>query len=169
MWIKAALLAAAFASSSFSALAADKIEGQTREVTPSQEATFVTIYVVPGVFDSGHGPLTGEATTFLCSNLSGATQQIRFRVLRPGGVGAVDKVYSFAKGQTLTVSTHNTLPFAEDAVLSTFGVLGGMAVIFATSGGVYCSAFLVDAAATSFSGLGVLHMVRFNPVPGSVE
>ena len=90
-------------------------------------------------------------------------------MFRPGGVGAVDKVYSFDKAQTLTISTHNTLPFAEDAVLSTFGNLGGMAVILATSSGVYCSAFLVDAAAPSFSGLGVLHMVRFNPVPGSVE
>ena len=169
MWIRAALLAAAFAISTFSVSAADKIEGETREVTSSQEATFVTIYAVPGVFDSGEGPLTGEATTFLCSNLSGASQQIRFSVFRPGGAAAVDKVYSFSKAQTLTISTHDTRPFAENAVLSTFGVFGGVALILATSGGVYCSAFLVDAAAPSFSGLGVLHMVRFNPVPGSME
>lgn len=127
------------------------------------------IYLVPGVVDGGESPNTGRATTFLCTSIAGSPQEIRFKLFGNGGNLIIDTFSdTINHGRTFVLSTHPTVAFVEN--LSTPGVnAGGSAVILASSNKIFCSAFLVDAAAASFSGLGALHMVRFNPVSGIVE
>ncbi|HET7681127.1 MAG TPA: hypothetical protein VFK79_13470, partial [Xanthobacteraceae bacterium] len=68
-----------------------------------------------------------------------------------------------------TLSTHFTRMFFEDAVLSPGEAINqGQAEIFATSVDIFCSVMIVDAEVVFPEGIE-LHLVRFNPMPGTLE
>ena len=79
---------------------------------PAASITFpelTTIYVGTGVRDSGGGPDVGIATAFQCSNVSGATAEVRFLVLdRDGTVEGSVTRGSAARQHDRRV---NTVPF----------------------------------------------------------
>jgi len=74
-----------------------------------------------------------------------------------------------ASFNTVTVSTIPTAlwaPFGE-VVLSTF-VTRGTAVVASTTTFIFCSAMILEAQSSSPQGIA-LHLVRFNPMPGTTE
>jgi hypothetical protein len=135
-------------------------------IPPAQATTFLRptfIYVASGVYDSGHGPGAGTATTVQCSDLSGNTARIAVHFYssttgyrgKGGGAGGA------------TVSTHDVSYLDDDAV-NTNVILQGFLVVESDESGVYCTAMVVDAAGPPSSGIP-LHMVRFKSHPGTVE
>ena len=136
---------------------------------PASAITFpslTTIYVGAGVKDDGSATNLGLASTFICSNVSGAPATIRYLVLNGGGAVAGQLSFLVQHGATNTVSTHNTSTFSENN-LGTGAVEQGAVNIESTESGVFCTAFIVDAADPG--ELGQLHLVRVNPHPGTVE
>ena len=143
-------------------------------VLPAQATTFSlrAIYVASGVYDSGDPSNVGTATSVHCSNLSGKTAQMRVSFYADNGVlagGAAS--FTLANLATKTVSTHGT--FFIDISLGTSVIAQGVLNIQSTESGVFCSAMLIDAAGgpgTADVPEGIdLHMVRYNPHPGTVE
>ena len=132
--------------------------------------TLTTIYVGSGLTDTGSGANVGIATTIHCTNTSGLTTSLRFVVLSAGGNVAASPTFNgLPHGFTITVSTHHANAFSEFSQLSPGSIIthGGI-VIESTQSGVFCTAMIVDAAATVPSGIP-LHLVRVNPHPGTVE
>lgn len=129
----------------------------------------VMIYRVAGVVDSGGGPDFGTATAFMCYNNSRVTEKVRFRLINWIGVVISGKIMFIAPKGTRTAATHPTLALLEDLSLAPgVPITQGSAGIIATNKDIYCSAMIVNAGATIPSGIA-LHMVRFNPQPGTVE
>ena len=129
--------------------------------------TLTTIYVGPGVKDDGGAGDAGIATSFLCSNVSGKTADIRFLVLNhSGSVQASRTINTFLHGTAIAVSTHQTMAFAESNL--TTGAVFGTVNIEATESGIFCSAMIVEAA-TASGNLAPLRLIRVNPHPGTVE
>lgn len=127
------------------------------------------IYRVAGVVNSSTTTMSGAATSFMCYSNSAANEKVRIRILNWNGQLEGDIYYVIQSKRTLTFSTQLTALLAEDAVVAGGKVINqGTAAIIATSKEVYCSAMVVDAAATVPNGIA-LHMVRFNPAPGTVE
>jgi len=129
----------------------------------------IIIYRFPGVRDDGGADNTGVATTFHCTNFSGATENIRF-VTRD----TASTLKSNMSGQvphlnTITVSTKGTAAYLETGgSLATGIVAQGTTAIAATSIDIICTAETIDA--TSAVPIGVARRgIRFNPVPGSQE
>ena len=138
--------------------------------SPALATTFpslTTIYVGSGVRDDGGGADTGLATTFHCSNVSGADANLRFLVLRSTGAIAGQATAAVAHGGSLTVSTHFTSTFFPEVDLGTGTVSPGAINIESTESAVFCTAAIIDAADV---GEGIaLHLIRVNPHPGTVE
>jgi hypothetical protein len=64
---------------------------------------------------------------------------------------------------------HNTLYFFESSAIAAGTLIDrGTVNIESTQSGVFCQAYLVDAASPTPSGVP-LHLVRINPHPGAVE
>ena len=132
--------------------------------------SLTTIYIVPGVVDSGDANNVGVATAFQCSNVSGVTTEIRFLVLSETGavLGSVT-VASVLHGATIQVSTHFTNPYINETALITGTVLNtGVVNIESLQSAVFCTAAIIDAAAVNPDGV-TPHIIRVNPNPGSVE
>ncbi|SMH32159.1 hypothetical protein [Mesorhizobium australicum] len=127
------------------------------------------IYRVAGVTNSTHTTAAGIATSFQCYNNSSVTENVRIRILNSSGIVKADLNFYIPPKKTYTASTHNTSVFYEEIILTSgTSISQGAAAIIATNRDIYCSAMIVDAAATIPNGIA-LHMVRFNPQPGSVE
>ena len=140
---------------------------------PASAITFpslTTIYVGSGVRDNGAGDITGVATTFHCTNVSGVTVSIRYLVLFSTGAVAGAITLSAAHGATVTASTHDTALFSDtgNSIVPGTAVSQGGINIESTQSGVFCTAMMVDASALVPSGID-LHLVRVNPHPGTVE
>ena len=138
---------------------------------PAAAVTFpslTTIYVGSGVRDTGAVDNTGTATSFHCSNVSGAGASVRFLVLSPDGEVRASATVNLANGATRTASTHNTAAYSDDVPLSTGAVAQGVVNIESTQSAVFCSAMTINAAAASPSGVP-LRLVRVNPHSGTVE
>ena len=138
-------------------------------IFPAQ-AALSTIYIIAGVHDNGGAANTGFASTVSCINASGATQTIQVKAY--GATGGLRGTSSLAAshGQVRTFSTHGTAAFAEDDDISPgLEINGGSFLVLATSPKVYCSAWMGDAALDPPASLVELHVVRFNPVPGTAE
>jgi hypothetical protein len=137
---------------------------------PAQAITFrslTLIYVGAGVIDNGGSVDVGIATNFNCSNVSGITAQVRFVVRGLNGPVEGSRTFTLAHGATRTASTHHEATFASDFDLFTGLVGQGIIQIYSTQSGVFCNAIVTNAAV---GGNGFdLHMVRFNPHPGTVE
>jgi hypothetical protein len=139
---------------------------------PASAITFpslTTIYVGTGVTDSATGPELGFATAFQCSNVSGSTAQIRFLVLELNGSVVGSHVLSVAHGGSVGVSTHATAFFDEDGLIAPGdGIIRGTVNIESTQSGVFCQAYVTEAAGT-VPNVVPLKLVRINPHPGTVE
>ena len=126
-------------------------------------------YVVSGVFDNGGAFNAGVATSIHCTNTSTTSENIQIVVRTFDGTIVGNTTFAVASASTTTSSTHQTALFAEDVTLSPGTTINqGQAFIFTTSQFVFCSAMIVDAAASIPNGIA-LHMVRFGPLPGTQE
>ena len=140
---------------------------------PAGAVTFpslTTIYVGSGVFDDGGADDTGSATSIHCSNVSGASVQVRVLIL--GETGAVEGALteSLAHGATQTFSTHQTNIFADvDNDLATGSVGQGVVNVETTNSAVFCTALTVNASLSNLVEGVPLRLVRVNPHPGTVE
>ena len=145
-------------------------------VLPAQATTFSlrTIYIASGVFDDGSAADAGAATTVLCSNVSGKTATLKVTFYGTGGtLEGTAGPFSVLNLHTWTFSTHSTF-FSGEAIANTGAVQQGVLNVSSTESGVFCSAMIVDAASGGptppFAPQGIeLHMVRYNPHPGTVE
>ena len=140
---------------------------------PVRATTFpslTTIYIVPGVLDSGDAANVGVATAFQCSNVSGVTTSIRFLALSETGavLGSVT-VPSVLHGATIEVSTHFTDPYTNETALISGTVLNtGVVNIESLQSAVFCTAAIIDASIANPDGV-TPHIIRVNPDPGAVE
>jgi hypothetical protein len=137
---------------------------------PALAITFpslTTIYVGTGVRDDGGAADAGTATSFHCTNVSGATASLRFLVLNFNGTAVGNVTVFVGHGQTTTHSTHLTASYI-DGNLSTGPVIQGGINIESDQSGVFCSAVTISASATFPDGVP-LRLVRINPHPGTVE
>jgi hypothetical protein len=137
-------------------------------IFPVQAITFSlrTIYVASGVTDDGGIINNGIATTVHCTNLSGKTATVRVAFYGATGTQIGSNTATIAHLVTRTISTHSVIYFNELA-LDTGAINQGVLNIGSTESGVFCSAMIVTAAAP-VAGID-LHMVRYNPHPGTVE
>jgi hypothetical protein len=147
-------------------------EPQTVNRTSSASVSFGqlrTIYIASGVRDTSEPPNIGVATSFLCTNVSGVPARVRYLVLGFSGNIVGNAQFSLTHGQTHTASTHDTVGFREDALLSPgHHIEGGVVNIESDQSGVFCSAMIVDATTTAPIGIP-LHMTRVNADPGTVN
>lgn len=140
---------------------------------PAQATTFSlrTIYVASGVFDSGDLADVGTATSVHCSNLSGKSATVRVSFYARSGLLEGFNSGPLANLETRTISTHAT--YFGETYLGTGAIAQGVLNVQSTESGVFCSAMLVDAAggpgAADVPEGVALHMVRYNPHPGTVE
>ena len=130
----------------------------------------IFIYRGAGINDTGGAAFSGNATAFLCTNFSGATENIRVVVRNRDTSLVANQAISIGHLQTVAVLTKETALFlsAFRTILNTGTVPHGTVAIAATSINVTCTAMLVDAHASTPNGIK-LHMTRFNPIPGSQE
>jgi len=143
--------------------------------TPASAATTdpeVIIYRFPGVRDTGGAGFTGVATSFHCTNFSGATETVRM-VLRDTLISIVsNNTYPLPHLGTLTVSTRPISAYLNDLsipFLAPVGMFGqGTVAIAATSINIICTAMTINAANSDPVGVA-LRGIRFSPVPGSQE
>jgi hypothetical protein len=127
------------------------------------------IYRVAGVVNSGGADEQFGATVIPCTNISG--KGIRMQVILRNKLGTVMETvnYPIAANATVTFSTKRTLAYQDDIrPVAIHELEQGSAIIRATSRKVICSATQVDAT-SDFPNGAALHMVRFNPIAGTVE
>jgi hypothetical protein len=164
-WI---IAAAAIAS----ILPANAQERATRGVlfppTTSPTDPILLIYRASGVRDDGSGPSAGVATVFLCTNLSSANELLTVLVRNFDGTLLASSTVGIGSAQTYTMSTHGIVAFFSDQNLATGLVDQGYVAIGSTTTEMTCSVLIVDAANSKPAGLP-LHMVRYNPSPGTME
>ena len=124
------------------------------------------LYTVVGVAD-----WAAISTSFHCTSTereNGKTIEVGIEVFDGQGklendVAAGEGTQSIEPGATVTLSTQETILFAEDNIIDTGPVTQGSARIFATSKNVLCSAMLLDPAnvvPTSMVMLPVFRMTK---------
>ena len=152
------------------AAAQDRINPLGNGVAPmATTGPQLMIYRVAGVRNTPEFTTAGAATVFFCHSNSPSNEILRLRVFNYDGAVVADRSLEVSPRTTWTLSTHLTAGFTDNIMLSEgISVSQGGAAIISTSREIYCSAMLVDAGAAVPSGIA-LHMVRFNPAPGSVE
>ena len=123
------------------------------------------VYVFPGVRDSGGAAGTGVATSVHCFNYSGATEKVTYVVANFDGSIKANLNLSIGNQQTRTVSTHDTVLFAEDLILNTGIVNQGTFGVLSTTRNIVCTAQVLDASAATPNGINLVG-VRFNPAAG---
>jgi len=128
----------------------------------------IVIYRFAGVRDDGGINNVGVATVFVCTNYSGATENVRWVTRGPNGDLLTNAVTVMNHLTTVTASTHPTLAYFNNLNLNTGQVQQGTTAIAATSANVICTAMALDAANAKPDGVA-LRGVRFNPAPGSQE
>ena len=138
-------------------------------ILPAQATTFSlrTIYIASGVSDDGGAANVGTATTVFCTNASGKSTTLRIAFYDNAGTIRGLSAVIIPHLTTYTLSTH-VVAFFSDQSASTGAILQGVLNVSTTESAVFCSAMIVDAAAATVQGVD-LHMVRFNPHPGTVE
>jgi len=140
-------------------------------ILPAAAATTdpeVVIYRFPGVLDDGTAGQTGVATSFHCTNFSGAVENIRIVVRNFDGTLKTNVAFPIGHLATKTASTHSSVLYTEDQVFNTGALNQGTAAIAATSVNIICTAVTISASSSQPTGFA-LRGIRFNPVPGSQE
>ena len=139
------------------------VETQAAQTDPER-----LLYLFPGVRDDGGGPNAGVATAIYCFNFGGVTEDFRL-VIKNGDSTVVAGFFLPLQNQrTFTVSTHATVAYANEFVLTTGAVAQGTVGILATGVNIVCNANVLDASTTAPNGVA-LRGVRFNPIPGTLE
>lgn len=140
-------------------------------IVPAYGTTFAnltTIYVASGVLNTADADNEGNATVVHCSNISGSPVQIRFLFVSNAGVlRGSHLVSSLPNGHTYTAATHGTNVFGDTSV-GAGPIVQGRLTVQANNSAVFCTAMIVDAAATVPNGID-LHMVRLHAHPNTVE
>jgi hypothetical protein len=126
----------------------------------------VQVYRFSGVRDNGGAASVGVATSFHCTNFSGATETLRIQIRAFNGTVIKDSTLNIPHNNNRTISTHFTNAYFEDLSLETGTIDQGSARIWATSTMIVCTASTIDAAAIVPYGVD-LHGIRFNPIPGT--
>jgi hypothetical protein len=99
----------------------------------------------------------------------GGPLKLIYRVSGVRNTPGTQQTLTIGPNQTLTMSTHGTTVFFENYFLVPGIEIGqGSGHILATSNKIFCSAMIVDAAVAVPQGI-TLHMVRYDPVPGTQE
>jgi hypothetical protein len=128
----------------------------------------VIIYRFPGVRDDGGTANVGVATTFHCTNFSGATELVRWVTRQSNGTLLSNVTFNISHLSSVTASTHSTAAYAKQEFLDTGLVVQGTTAIAATSINIICTAETIDAS--TLAPVGVARRgIRFSPVPGSQE
>ena len=127
----------------------------------------VIIYRFPGVRDTGGADNSGVATSFHCTNFSGATESVRMVIRNDFGGLITNVLISIDHLQTITRSTKLTVAYTDISLGSGFLAQGTIAIA-ATSMNVICTAMTIDASTVAPVGVA-LRGIRFSPVPGSQE
>lgn len=157
--------------SSLNAASAQSLDRDRNAQPISPNATtspLITLYAVSGVVDLDYSAGINIATSFLCTNFSPVAERIRLQLFNYNGNTLYSSVFQVNRLQTITMSTHSTELFADDVNTATRAINQGSAIISGTSNAIHCSAMIVDAVARTAQGIS-LHMVRFNPRPGTSE
>ena len=147
------------------AVASLGIGAQTAAATTFPSLT--TIYVGSGVVESGSPADTGTATAIHCSNVSGLSADMRWLFLTGEGIVVNSITATLAHGQTETVATHAVAYLSGELLLNQGGFTDGVVNVESTQSAVFCSAYILSAAAPA-SGVA-LHLVRVNGNPGVEE
>lgn len=147
-------------------LAATTISAQALLVSAASAAPWKTIYIVPGVINAGADNDSGPATSFHCTNYSGASTDVRVLVYAYSAGLQGSMSYHISNNSTIAFATKPT--FMSEVFITNPGNIQGHAVIQSRVTAVYCSAFVFPANAFAATGIG-LHMVRLNPEPNTVE
>jgi hypothetical protein len=135
---------------------------------PAAAITFpslTTIYVGSGVTD--RNGMINIATVFHCTNVSGQSANIRYRVLNTAGAGVGSLTVTVAHGAHHTAGTRDSFVFNEQ-VFTMGDILQGTVNIESTQSGVFCSSMIVDPSTTGPNGM-TLRLVRVNGHPGVQE
>jgi hypothetical protein len=138
-------------------------------VQPAAAITFpklTTIYIGSGVLDNGAGADTGTASIFFCSNVSGASANVRVLILSRSGPVLASATEPVSHGQSVIFATHAT--HVGEILLATGFVSGGTVNIESTQSAVFCRAAVMNAAGPSENS-SPIDLVRVNPHPGTVE
>jgi hypothetical protein len=130
--------------------------------------TELILYRFPGVFDNGGIDNTGVATSFHCTNFSGAPENIRFVTRAADGTLLTNAAFTVNHLVTFTVSTHAT-QFYTDITLGTGAVQQGTVAIAATTTEMICTAVTIDALSPLPTVTVPLRGIRYNPSAGSQE
>lgn len=125
------------------------------------------IYFASGVLDSGDADNDGNATVVHCSNTGAAEAQVRFLFHNDAGVLKGSHQLDLPGKSTRTVATHGVNVFG-DVPVGTGAIVQGRLTVQSTQSAVFCSAVVVDAAASAPIGIP-LHMVRLKAHPNTVE
>jgi len=130
-----------------------------------------TIYIGVGVPDTGSMfSNTGISTTFICSNGSGATANLRIAILHATGPLAGSHSFTLLHGRTWTGATRATAAFFDFVSITPNNTVleQGTVIIESDQSGVFCSAYITDGAAVTPVGVP-LRLLRLNPHPGVLE
>ena len=164
MRVRRWMMAAAAVALALPVQAQDPRYGSTAQQPAPQAVSdpLKVIYRVPGVRDTA-----GIATVFSCTSNSSVEELLKSTVRKDDGSEAGFAQIPIPARSTRVVATRDTNAFTESA--SGFATdLQGIATISASTTNVFCSAMLVDPTPTTPNGIA-LHMVRFNPHPGTEE
>src|SRR3954464_13184007 len=96
--------------------------GMSAPVSAAQSDPEVIIYRFPGVLDRGTTN-SGPATSFHCTNFSGANENVRIVIRIAEGQLVANQLYSIGHLGTLTASTKSTNLFMEQFLLGAAGAL----------------------------------------------
>jgi hypothetical protein len=173
MKMLSSLAVAALIAASLPALAQQQPSQKRDMVRPQPKAVggpLKPIYRVSGVLNTSGAASTGVATTFHCTNTGAVAETIRVTVRDyDGKIVGTPQTRTLSPSSTETMSTHQTSIFYDpNSLAEGITVNQGSAYIVATSNKIICSAMIVDAAASVPQGVA-LHLVRYDPFPGSQE
>jgi len=105
-----------------------------------------------------------------CTNFSGTTETIRAVARNANSALASNVTLTIGHLETRTFATHGfgLFGFRVDQLLATGTLSQGTIAIAATSTNIVCNAVAVDARDEKPTGYS-LHVIRFNPIPGTQE
>ena len=152
----------AFAAIAFAATLAAPSAGATTFPTLTQ------IYAASGVIENSVTAVSGLMTAISCTNMSGQTASVRYVFRREDGTIAAGGTLLVGSLASRVVTTQGSNNIINAFALPTSFMTGGSLQVLSTESAVFCSAMMVNAAGTEGPGVD-LHMVRFNPHPGTVE
>ena len=130
------------------------------------------LYRISGVYeDLRPAGNPGEVSTgFFCSSSSAVQEKLLIYIYNEDGTLVAAKTYILEPGQSGIFTTKRVGIFQNEIVIPLgVPVLGGKARISGTSTNMNCGAAQIPGNTASYvAGVG-LHVVRFNPYPGSQE